>query len=613
METKSEVILQNILFPVSGVCMEEALYYRQIKGVKKIEKNGAEAEIVFSKNGKLNFDTYFNAFSLGKWVKYTNIDNVGLAIKIKGDFIIKLTRQYKSGRAQEVLIEGLDEQICASEDIQLIKLKIPYLQTVGSLCFELTARQEGSSFFGGWFFTEVENTNLCKIKIGVNICTYKREKYINNNLGRFSKAFFGKDSLMREAIEIFISDNSNTLKDCEWDKNIHIVSNKNTGGAGGFTRGLIEILKSKHNGKFTHVIFMDDDIIVDPESIFRTYSFLRLMKKEFSDAQIGGAMLRLDRQYIMHENGSYWDNGIVYPLKQGLDLRSFEATLYSEFEETTNYNAWWYCVVPLDSVTLDNLPLPLFIRGDDVEFGLRNCKSLILVNGICVWHEPFEFKYSSMLKYYIFRNQCIVNSIHKTLNKKVFLKSFKEAVIYEILRYRYKNARLLIRGVQDFLKGIDWLKEQDGEKLNMEISGQGYKIQPVQCLDFPFFYPQYEKYLSLEDEKKRKRLFRRATFNGLFLRTNSTIGYAPMDGSRPIQFYRAKNVLNYNYNSNSAFITSKNIRESVVLLFELLKIINKVNSKIVKVSNEFAKRYRELTNLTFWERYLSLNGDKKNN
>lgn len=34
------------------------------------------------------------------------------------------------------------------------------------------------------------------------------------------------------------------------------------------------------------------------------------------------------------------------------------------------------------------------IRGDDIEYGLRNCKRLVTLNGICVWHEPFESKYS---------------------------------------------------------------------------------------------------------------------------------------------------------------------------------------------------------------------------
>lgn len=36
----------------------------------------------------------------------------------------------------------------------------------------------------------------------------------------------------------------------------------------------------------------------------------------------------------------------------------------------------------------------------------------------------------------------------------------------EVNRYRYKNADLLIRGVRDFLKGIDWLEQTDAEALH---------------------------------------------------------------------------------------------------------------------------------------------------
>ena len=98
-------------------------------------------------------------------------------------------------------------------------------------------------------------------------------------------------------------------------------------------------------------------------------------------------------------------------MKAGLELESCEACLLNEVEESAEYNAWWYCCFPLEIVTEENLPLPLFIRGDDVEYGIRNMKQLILMNGICVWHEPFENKYSSFLEYYIIRNQLITNAL----------------------------------------------------------------------------------------------------------------------------------------------------------------------------------------------------------
>ena len=100
-------------------------------------------------------------------------------------------------------------------------------------------------------------------------------------------------------------------------------------------------------------------------------------------------MLRTDLQWFQTESGGTWNGGRLVSHKQGLDLRNLDACLYNEVEEKYEFNAWWYCTMPLNIINKKNLPMPIFIRGDDVEFGLRNMKHLILMNGICVWHEPF--------------------------------------------------------------------------------------------------------------------------------------------------------------------------------------------------------------------------------
>ena len=72
---------------------------------------------------------------------------------------------------------------------------------------------------------------------------------------------------------ILFSDNGKTLDMNKLSSaHIHIVQNKNTGGAGGFTRDLIEILDANNAGmEITHVLLMDDDIVIDPESLLKTY------------------------------------------------------------------------------------------------------------------------------------------------------------------------------------------------------------------------------------------------------------------------------------------------------------------------------------------------------
>ena len=86
---------------------------------------------------------------------------------------------------------------------------------------------------------------------------------------------------------------------------VTIYPNMNAGGAGGFTRGMIEILKANENGAgVTHVLVMDDDIVLDTDVLLRTYTLLSLRKPEYADVFVGGAMLRLDRPNIQVENGA---------------------------------------------------------------------------------------------------------------------------------------------------------------------------------------------------------------------------------------------------------------------------------------------------------------------
>ena len=95
------------------------------------------------------------------------------------------------------------------------------------------------------------------------------------------------------------------------------------------------------------------------------------MKEEYKDAFIGGAMLRTDLQWFQTESGGTWNGGRLVSHKQGLDLRNLDACLYNEVEEKYEFNAWWYCTMPLNIINKKNLPMPIFI------FFLQQCQDLV--------------------------------------------------------------------------------------------------------------------------------------------------------------------------------------------------------------------------------------------
>ena len=254
--------------------------------------------------------------------------------------------------------------------------------------------------------------------------------------------------------------------------------------------------------------------------------------------------------------------------------------------------------------------MPIFIRGDDVEYGLRNMKHLILMNGICVWHEPFEFKYSSFLYYYILRNRLIDNALHNmVLPKKEFIDILWTQVMDELRLYRYKNAELLMRGVEDFFKGVQWLASQDGEKLHQDIMKSGYKLQYLEDMDehYNFFYPMYEN--SLHDvpmSGRKARFINHYTINGTYLKPLKDYAIVPTVGPCMTSVYRVAVVLNYDFASRKGFITKRDVPECKRLIKRLKKLISQVNSEYDEKIKQFTNDAKSLMTLEFWNKYLQL-------
>ena len=102
------------------------------------------------------------------------------------------------------------------------------------------------------------------------------------------------------------------------------------------------------------------------------------------------------------------------------------------------------------------LPLPCFIRGDDVEWGVRLHNRGVPtapIPGIAVWHEPFYLKIGGWQLYYETRNALICAALHEEFSpRRVFLLGFKRLMTH-LLTYRYYNAALVVRALEDAARG----------------------------------------------------------------------------------------------------------------------------------------------------------------
>lgn len=595
--------LYSLIFPKAETCLDTDMYFRPNS---KAQINYVSNEIIFQRGGLVSFDTYYNSFSIEKWTKYTQLDNLSICLKFTGKFCITLYRYnlyYK-----EIIKEGLSAQMIETPDGETatVDIPVPVMEKTGIIGFSLEAFKKGSIFYQGEYITQIDSDQLSEVNIGVTMCTYHREAYISRNLSLLDKNIFSNpESPLHGHLRLYIADNGQSLNRAQLENEfVNIFPQQSYGGSGGFVRGIIEIFKSRPQHKCTHILIMDDDVIIEPEGLVRNYSLLRLLKPEYRNRQIGGAMLRADLRWLQYEScGRFMGLG-VQSVKGNRDLRSLFNVIDNEKEETHDYQAWFYTCVPIDLYQQLGFSLPFFMKGDDVEYGLRIGTQSITLNGIGVWHEAFESKDNYVGKYFCVRNEMIMSCMHNQLTKKRVLRELRKAFLFHTLCYQYVALDMHYKGVEDFCRGLDWLLNLDGRALYSELQQMDYKRVPVEQLDFCFNFDTM--YQSCEQrESKTRQWFRRLTFNGWIFPSNHDI-IVSMTRCRIINFYRAKRVLYYNDFTGKAYLSQKSYLELFRAFKGYLRTRRLVKKCFSQVAKEYFDRQKETRSFDFWERYLDL-------
>jgi hypothetical protein len=140
-------------------------------------------------------------------------------------------------------------------------------------------------------------------------------------------------------------------------------------------------------------------------------------------------------------------------------LRHRSEVVRDHLEPTIDYSAWWYTVFPMH-IGNEN-PLPVFVRGDDVAFGLMHTgKHTVTLNGISVWHADFALKNNPSSLYYEVRNFALIDTLvfddHSAWHLAWRYLGFGFRNAYS---HRYASAEYMMWGMKDFLAGPDeWMK-----------------------------------------------------------------------------------------------------------------------------------------------------------
>ena len=526
---------------------------------------------VVEKLTKVNFMSYYNCIQVKRWSEYTGVKNFKLHLTMKGKATISVYAIYSASVA--VTYNPLVSQVVESDEVSEVVVNIP--ETDKALVGFYMDTLEDTEIYSGYYSADIEEDRIRDVNISLVTTTFKKQEYIKRNIDLIKSNVLYDGSDLKGHMFVHVIDNDRELDPSELDsEDLKVYMNNNVGGAGGFTRGMIEALELPK--KPTHVLLMDDDVMVMPESLFRTYYLLRLLKDEYKKCFLSGAMFDYDIRQKQYEDVGFVHkaDGSYGPVKSAMDMRLLKNIVANEnysFNVDDAYAGWWYCCIPVEHIEDRGLPLPVFVRGDDVEFSLRNKPGFIALNGICIWHVGFAGKFNAAMELYqVHRNSFVIQAA----------------------------------------SGIcgDVYKRQDGEQSLKEHNAKNEKLVPLAELGYAGDLPTDPyKYESLN-------LFRKVmyvlTINGHLLpnfmlrRTPYIIAYDWF--FVPGKNYMKKTLVAVNKNGGTGVRRTINRKRCFALIKRYRKVLAKYKKTHVEVEQAYRNAFDEMKTTKFWKEYLHI-------
>lgn len=457
-----ELRLQNILFPPVKSC--EEMYLRAFHVPCRQCR-----PFMVPHSGMIRTDTYMNAFDVGAWKKYTELSKLSLCVSLRGSGIITCFWEREKEEPMCLFKKKLKNGLEGSDKRKFPIWKFEKMKD-GVLYFEF--RAETDSVIEAWF--ETDSIVKKNVKLSIIICTYKRQKQLEQMIKILQEKDKQKDFSQPEYetegsdewFRTIIVDNASEIENTYGDR-ITVYHNPNLGGSGGFSRGMEETIRNLPVFEATHVVLMDDDAVLQKESLYRLRALLSFMKPEYEEEAVAGRMFRLDKPWIQYTAAEIWNGGDIRHIGWNRNVTDRQYIWNMNENAGGEYSGWWFACFPIGFVK-NNRPLPFFLHCDDVEYGLRHGGTPITLNGIQVWHVTYEYRRSPVMAYYDYRNSLIVNALYGCgeTDKKRIWEHFKQKITKAHVRKDYLLEYFLIRAFRDYLKGMKWFMRKDDTKIH---------------------------------------------------------------------------------------------------------------------------------------------------
>src|SRR3954447_14235038 len=417
---------------------------------------------VIAAQSEVSFGAYFNAFAAGYWRRWSRLTEVHLRLDVEGAGRVDVYRTKADGShifvCGEVLTGG-------QRDVD-IALDLRPFEDGGWYWFDLTTdSDELVVHAGGWYAGEAPSGQAA---VTIGMPTFNRPADCVATLRAL-----GEDPLVRDALTAVIIPDQGTKKVRDepgfdaaaavlGDK-LRIIDQPNLGGSGGYARVMYEALGSTD---CEQILFMDDDILLEPDSVLRAVAFSRYSRNPML---VGGQMLSLQVRSQLSTMGEVvdrhkflWRNAPQTEPHHDLAERTLRTTPWLHRRVDVDYNAWWMCLIPRVVAEDLGLPLPLFIKWDDAEYGLRargRGYRTATVPGIAIWHMSFLEKddTSDWQAYFHYRNRLVAAAMHGPDDPKALLTDILKRTVRHLMLMEYSAVALQHMALRDFLAGPEAL------------------------------------------------------------------------------------------------------------------------------------------------------------
>src|SRR5689334_16788029 len=466
-QSKAVSLLSRIILPRPGEPLDvRKLYIEESDTNARRAHPPTRISLEIRTESEVSFATYFNAFPASYWRRWSILESVVLRVELTGSARIDVYRSKATGARITV---GGTEAVSADPDSPAVtefEIGLDPFEDGGWIWFDITTDSKVTVHSAGWY-APIPAPGRADVAIGIP--TFNRPADAVSALAALTS-----DPLVDEVISAVIVTDQGTSKAKDnpgfteaaaaLGNRLTIHDQPNLGGSGGYSRVMYEALK---NTSCEQILFMDDDIRVEPDSILRALALNRFAKVP---TLVGGQMLNLQEPSHLHVMGEMVDsenfmwsgavnteydhNFAKYPLSDEEEPRS--RLLHRRID--VDFNGWWMCMIPRQVAEELGQPVPLFIKWDDVEYGLRAGEHgypTVTLPGAAIWHMAWSDKDDAIdwQAYFHLRNRLVVAALHMPGNGRGLVVNTVKATLKHLLCLEYSTVAIQNKANADFLAG----------------------------------------------------------------------------------------------------------------------------------------------------------------